>query len=71
MEVMPDSSKGAAEVTPDSGRELSKRARVGSRAVGRGRLLPIFVEFGLLDRIVGVSPCHFQERTWCVVLTRT
>ena len=29
------------------------------------------VDFGLIDRIVGVSPCHPQARTGTAVLTRT
>ena len=29
-----------------------------------------FVDFDLIERIVGVSPCHVQARTKTVVLTR-
>jgi len=30
-----------------------------------------FVDFDLIDRIVGVSPCHAQARTGVVLLTQT
>ena len=30
-----------------------------------------FVDFDLIDRIVGVSPCHPQARTGVAVLTQT
>ena len=48
-------------------------ARGGFASFGHGKEATIvdFVDFDLIDRIVGVSPCHPHARTGVAVLMRT